>query len=340
MTRAVNLANLADSTILSVDAANDRVGIGSTQPTEKLDVVGVVSATSFFGDGSNLSGITAGATLSAASGAQRVVVTSLTSGTMTAAGTDADLAWNSTTNTLSATNISVGGTLTYEDVTNVDSIGVITARSGIIVSGVGTFTDSAKIGTSASSALSDRVLSVGDVARSATYIEVRTSTSGASGVVFSDGVDSSDTGYRGTIEYAHSSDQLTFKAGGVTRVTIDGTGNMGATGNVSDSKGNLRRLDVAQHNSNYTLVAADAGRLLRDSAGSDFLINQDIFSAGDMISIFNASSSNTEIQQGSGVTLINSADAATGTRTMAPKGMCTVVCTSSNEFVISGSQLS
>ena len=28
-------------------------------------------------------------------------------------------------------NISVGGTLTYEDVTNVDSIGIITARSGI-----------------------------------------------------------------------------------------------------------------------------------------------------------------------------------------------------------------
>ena len=32
-------------------------------------------------------------------------------------------------------NISVAGTVTYEDVTNVDSIGVITARSGINVSG-------------------------------------------------------------------------------------------------------------------------------------------------------------------------------------------------------------
>ena len=32
MTRAVNLANLADSTILKVDGVNDRVGIGSTQP--------------------------------------------------------------------------------------------------------------------------------------------------------------------------------------------------------------------------------------------------------------------------------------------------------------------
>ena len=32
-------------------------------------------------------------------------------------------------------NVSVGGVLTYEDVTNVDSIGVVTARNGIVVSG-------------------------------------------------------------------------------------------------------------------------------------------------------------------------------------------------------------
>ena len=30
-------------------------------------------------------------------------------------------------------NVSVGGTLTYEDVTNVDSVGLITARNGITV---------------------------------------------------------------------------------------------------------------------------------------------------------------------------------------------------------------
>ena len=31
--------------------------------------------------------------------------------------------------------VSIGGTLTYEDVTNVDAIGIITARSGVNVSG-------------------------------------------------------------------------------------------------------------------------------------------------------------------------------------------------------------
>ena len=35
--------------------------------------------------------------------------------------------------TLSATTVSIAGTLTYQDVTNIDSVGVITARSGIDV---------------------------------------------------------------------------------------------------------------------------------------------------------------------------------------------------------------
>ena len=30
-------------------------------------------------------------------------------------------------------NVSIGGTLTYEDVTNIDSVGLITARSGVVV---------------------------------------------------------------------------------------------------------------------------------------------------------------------------------------------------------------
>ena len=52
-------------------------------------------------------------------------------------------------------NVSIAGTLTYEDVTNVDSVGLITARSGvrittgglIISSGVATFTDAISAGT-------------------------------------------------------------------------------------------------------------------------------------------------------------------------------------------------
>ena len=56
MTRARSLSRLGNSNALSV-SSDLKVGVNSTSPTEQLHVVGVVSATSFFGDGSNLQGV-------------------------------------------------------------------------------------------------------------------------------------------------------------------------------------------------------------------------------------------------------------------------------------------
>ena len=60
MSRARDLSRLSSPTVFSVDAtdaSNNKVGVGSTTPTAKLNVAGIVSATSFFGDGSNLEGV-------------------------------------------------------------------------------------------------------------------------------------------------------------------------------------------------------------------------------------------------------------------------------------------
>ena len=163
MTRARELAKLANPSVFSIDSSNN-VGVNSTTPDAKLDVVGVVSATEYYGDGSNLTGIVAGATLSGSSGTQRLVVTGQTTGSMTAAATNSDLTYATSTNTLSATKfsgtllgnatglqgtpsitvqditaeqISVAGTVSYEDVTNVNSVGIITAQKGIKVPAYG-----------------------------------------------------------------------------------------------------------------------------------------------------------------------------------------------------------
>ena len=172
MTRARELAKLANPSVFSVDSSNN-VGVNSSTPDAKLDVVGVVSATQYFGDGSNLTGIVAGATLNASSGTQRLVVTSQTSGSMTQAATNADITYATSTNTLSATTfsgafsgnvtgnvsgtaggltgipsiivqditaetVSIAGTISYEDVTNVNSVGLVTAGLGVRIGTGGT----------------------------------------------------------------------------------------------------------------------------------------------------------------------------------------------------------
>ena len=208
MSRARELARLANANAISVDTSN-YVGIGtSTSLQYKLDVVGdanftgVLTATSFGGDGSNLTGVAATdnintnnikvsgiSTLGTATADSIVVGSAVTvngsgikAGIITAnsfsgdgssltgvAATDYVVANTlkvlgvstfvgntqltaTTASTSSATgalvvsggvgiagslhvgeNVSVGGTLTYEDVTNIDSVGVVTARLGVKV---------------------------------------------------------------------------------------------------------------------------------------------------------------------------------------------------------------
>ena len=95
----------------------DIVGAAKTLNTSVLNA-GIVTAAYFYGDGSGLTN--SSAALAAASGTQRVVLTSLTSGDMVSAATDGDLSFTVATNTLNTTNISA---------TAANYTGIVTASS-------------------------------------------------------------------------------------------------------------------------------------------------------------------------------------------------------------------
>jgi len=106
---------------------------------------------------------------------------------------------------------------------------------------------------------------------------------------------------------------------------------------VFDAYGNLRSLPQNAQSTSYTATAADVGRFINTSAG--VTINAGVFSVGDNVTIYNNSGSTITITQGTSVTLRQAGTSNTGNRSLALRGVCTVLCVASNEFVINGGGL-
>ena len=103
------------------DQYTNKEGTGAPSFPNGVSVTGVLTATSFSG---SLAGTASNATV--AVNAQGLTGTpNITVGTV-----------SGTTGTFSG-NVSVGGTLTYDDVTNIDSVGLVTARTGVKVTAGG-----------------------------------------------------------------------------------------------------------------------------------------------------------------------------------------------------------
>ena len=105
------------------DRLTDRVGTGAPTFPNGAVVTGVITATTF--DGNATTATTANSATSATTAQGLTGTPNIVVGVVTA------------TSGFFSGNLSVGGTITKEDVTNVDSVGVITARTGIVVSAGG-----------------------------------------------------------------------------------------------------------------------------------------------------------------------------------------------------------
>ena len=167
--------------------------------------------------------------------------------------------------------------------------------------------------------------------------QVTFTTAPAAGLSFfalmqGDAVDTNTPG-DGTVTTSKIGDDQVTGAKLADNITIS------TTSTISDAAGNLRDVPQNAQTGAYVLVAGDAGKHISITTGG-VTVNASVFSVGDAVSIYNNSSSNQTVTQGTSVTLRLAGDGTAGNKTLAGYGLCTVLCVASNEFVIAGTGLS
>lgn len=175
-----------------------------------------------------------------------------------------------------------------------------------------------------------------------------TGIAGVDGSATTPSVQGSDTN---TGMFFPAADTIAFGEGGAEAMRIDSSGNLliGTTtptsgalltvnSGIADSIGNVRSVPQNSQTGAYVLVASDNGKHISITTGG-VTVPASVFSAGQVVSIYNNSGSNQTITQGGSVTLRQAGTANTGNRTLAQYGLCTILCVASNTFVISGSGL-
>jgi len=154
------------------------------------------------------------------------------------------------------------------------------------------------------------------------------------------------TGVTGTLPVANGGTGVTTSTGTGSTVlsaspTFTGTLSasvISASSSISDSIGNVRSVIQNAQTTGYTLIASDNGKHISITTGG-VTVPSGVFSIGDVISIYNNSASTQTITQGTSVTMYLAGTATTGNRSLAQRGLATVLCVASNTFVINGGGL-
>ena len=298
-------------------------GISAPSFPNGIQVTGVVTATSLassvphlnVGDNIQLgaSGVTTSTTFVGAlsgnatglSGTPNISVGSVTASTGTFSG-----------------NVSIGGTLTYEDVLNIDSVGIVTAREVMFIPD----DKEVKIGNTAGSP-DLKILHTGGHSR----IRISTGqlTLAGSDVRITNAAETQtmikESGSAAELLYANNTKLATTNTG----VTVTGT--------VTDDKGNVRSIPKQTNSGSHTLQATTAGKVLYTDNNTN--VPNSVFSAGDAVTIINNSGSSVTITQNSGVTLYWTSDGTSGNRTLGARGMVTIWFADASTAYISGSGL-
>jgi len=94
----------------------------------------------------------------------------------------------------------------------------------------------------------------------------------------------------------------------------------------------------AQVGTTYTLVAADSGKLVTMTNGSNstLTIPPSVFAAGEQINIAQMGTGQVTFAQGAGVTIVSAGASVSAPKIGKQYGAATVICTASNTFLVIG----
>ena len=119
---------------------------------------------------------------------------------------------------------------------------------------------------------------------------------------------------------------VSFISNGNERAVLTTGGAFSVIDTISDSKGNVRSVPTRLEATAYTLVASDAGKCI--SCDNGCTVPNNVFAAGDVVTIINTATSNKTITQGSGLTMRNTGDDGNyGNVDVKQYAMCTVIFT-------------
>ena len=261
-------------------------------------------------------------------------------------------------------SISVGGTVTYEDVSNIDSVGIITAREGISIgagksvgssSGIVTYygdgsnltgvanssytlgangtSDYTFTGPGLTGAENDPTLYLtrGQIYKfvngmGAHPFRIQSDPNGSTGTQYNDGITNNDVS-DGTLTW-----DVQFDAPDTLYYQCTAHAAMGGIIYIGDQARGLPNVAKA---TGYTLIKTDTGKLINMTSSGTVTVPSGVFSVGDIVTVYNNNSSTMSVSA-SGTTLRKAGSSNTGTCTVAVYGTASILCVAANEFVVSG----
>ena len=128
----------------------------------------------------------------------------------------------------------------------------------------------------------------------------------------------------GIVSTGDSTATLDIQTGGVTAISI-GSGQSVTISNLSDANGSLRDIPSAgaAKTSAYTLTISDIGEFVTVGTSGSITVPNDVFSAGNAVSIYNDTTGNVTITCSITTAYIAGTDSDKATMTLATRGIAT-----------------